>query len=203
MLIIILGKKPTQSASSLASFALVDASWGSVLGVGTHITRANVSSSSSSSSRWHTIGSSNVNRGSSALSSSSSSSASLPAVAAWHCGHSPAADIPIRNICARAYRVETETEAAPSLTTALSAPSSSARTTTTLLLDTIDERRAFFLVHPGAVYLHRGRTFVIDAVDFHARIAHARASAVRFCLTISGCCCCCCCFVYACINIAR
>lgn len=39
------------------------------------------------------------------------------------------------------------------------------------LLGTIDEAAAMGQVHPGAVYLHRGESFVVDELDWHSRIA--------------------------------
>ncbi|WP_460490872.1 Zn-binding domain-containing protein, partial [Corynebacterium nasicanis] len=42
------------------------------------------------------------------------------------------------------------------------------------LLGTIDAARAAAQVHPGAVYLHQGESFVIEELDFADRIALAR-----------------------------
>jgi DEAD/DEAH box helicase domain-containing protein len=39
------------------------------------------------------------------------------------------------------------------------------------LLGTIDEARAFAHVHPGAVYLHQGETYVVAALDLVERVA--------------------------------
>ena len=39
------------------------------------------------------------------------------------------------------------------------------------LVGTVDESRAFSLVHPGAVYLHQGRAFRVEALDIDDRVA--------------------------------
>jgi len=45
------------------------------------------------------------------------------------------------------------------------------------LLGTVDAARAAAQVHPGAVYLHQGETFVIEELDFDDHIALARPDA--------------------------
>ncbi|MGD9797841.1 MAG: DEAD/DEAH box helicase, partial [Acidimicrobiia bacterium] len=39
------------------------------------------------------------------------------------------------------------------------------------LVGTVDGSRAFSSVHPGAVYLHQGRTWQVDELDLHDRVA--------------------------------
>ena len=39
------------------------------------------------------------------------------------------------------------------------------------LLGTVDEARAYYHVHPGAVYLHQGETFLVRQLDLDARVA--------------------------------
>lgn len=46
-------------------------------------------------------------------------------------------------------------------------------TTTSRLLGTVDSSRATRSVHPGAVYLHQGESFVIDELDLHDSLALA------------------------------
>lgn len=46
--------------------------------------------------------------------------------------------------------------------------------TTGRMLGTIDAARAASQVHPGAVYMHQGETFVIEELDFEDRLALAR-----------------------------
>jgi DEAD/DEAH box helicase domain-containing protein len=39
------------------------------------------------------------------------------------------------------------------------------------LMGTVDESRATFTVHPGAIYLHQGQQFLVEALDLDARVA--------------------------------
>ena len=48
------------------------------------------------------------------------------------------------------------------------------------LLETIEAGRAFFEVHPGAVYLHQGDPYLITELDTDARIAHATPTDVNY-----------------------
>ena len=41
------------------------------------------------------------------------------------------------------------------------------------LLETLELRRACEEAHPGAVFLHRGETFIIESLDLNADVAHA------------------------------
>jgi DEAD/DEAH box helicase domain-containing protein len=43
------------------------------------------------------------------------------------------------------------------------------------MLGTVDPGSASFAVHPGAVYLHRGESYVVDALDFEAGLALVHA----------------------------
>ena len=47
------------------------------------------------------------------------------------------------------------------------------------LVGTVDEGRAFELVHPGAVYLHQGQPYRVDALDLDDRVAVRRAGRRR------------------------
>ena len=42
------------------------------------------------------------------------------------------------------------------------------------VLETVDSARAFFQVHPGAVYLHQGESYVVTDLDIQARVAYAK-----------------------------
>jgi len=44
---------------------------------------------------------------------------------------------------------------------------------TNTLLETIEDSVAFFQIHPGAVYLHQGEAFIINALDIASRTAYA------------------------------
>jgi len=44
---------------------------------------------------------------------------------------------------------------------------------TNTLLETIEDSVAFFQIHPGAVYLHQGEAFLINALDIASRTAYA------------------------------
>ena len=48
------------------------------------------------------------------------------------------------------------------------------------VIGTIDAHRAFRETHPGAVYLHRGRTYVIQDLDLGAGAVHATAERVGY-----------------------
>ncbi|MBG0791016.1 MAG: DEAD/DEAH box helicase [Desulfovibrionaceae bacterium] len=48
------------------------------------------------------------------------------------------------------------------------------------VIGTIDEHRAFRETHPGAVYLHRGRTYVVRDLDLGAGAVHAVAERVGY-----------------------
>ncbi|WP_442874860.1 DEAD/DEAH box helicase [Desulfovibrio sp. Fe33] len=48
------------------------------------------------------------------------------------------------------------------------------------VIGTIDQYRAFRETHPGAVYLHRGRTFVVEGLDLAAGAVHAVARRVGY-----------------------
>ncbi len=48
------------------------------------------------------------------------------------------------------------------------------------LLGTVDEARAFEQVHPGAVYLHQGETYVVRELDLEARVAWVRRREVDY-----------------------
>jgi DEAD/DEAH box helicase domain-containing protein len=64
---------------------------------------------------------------------------------------SPAAAVSLRSASSRAYRI-------------IEAGTGS-------LLGTVDEGRAFFDVHPGAVYLHRGDSYEVKELDLQRRVA--------------------------------
>lgn len=48
------------------------------------------------------------------------------------------------------------------------------------LLETVDGTVAFFQVHPGAVYLHQGETYLIEDLDLTGRRAYARPAEVNY-----------------------
>lgn len=48
------------------------------------------------------------------------------------------------------------------------------------VIGTIDQHRAFRETHPGAVYLHRGRTFVVEDLDLGTGAVHAVARRVGY-----------------------
>ncbi|WP_450091455.1 DEAD/DEAH box helicase [Pseudodesulfovibrio thermohalotolerans] len=48
------------------------------------------------------------------------------------------------------------------------------------VIGTIDQHRAFRETHPGAVYLHRGRTFVVEDLDLGTCAVHAVARRVGY-----------------------
>ncbi|MFQ5934411.1 MAG: Zn-binding domain-containing protein, partial [Dehalococcoidia bacterium] len=49
-----------------------------------------------------------------------------------------------------------------------------------VVLETIEEATAFFQVHPGAVYLHKGDPYLITELDLDARIAYAVPTDVNY-----------------------
>ena len=46
-------------------------------------------------------------------------------------------------------------------------------TATDLLLETVEASVAFFQVHPGAIYLHQGESYLIKKLDLNNRTAYA------------------------------
>jgi hypothetical protein len=70
----------------------------------------------------------------------------------------PAMDIAIRNCGDRHYRV--------------------VDVDTNTTLDEIDESRAFFFVHPGAIYLHQSRAYVVVHLDMKQLMAKVKTAAV-------------------------
>ena len=42
------------------------------------------------------------------------------------------------------------------------------------ILEEVEETAAFFRIHPGAIYLHRGRAYLITHLDLDVRVARAR-----------------------------
>jgi DEAD/DEAH box helicase domain-containing protein len=75
----------------------------------------------------------------------------------WHRRERPGRALDLRVMGGEAYRiVEADTGA---------------------LLGTVDGTRAFGQVHPGAVYLHQGESFVVAALDLDERVALVEASA--------------------------
>jgi DEAD/DEAH box helicase domain-containing protein len=53
-------------------------------------------------------------------------------------------------------------------------------TSTSLLLETVDSSIAFFQVHPGAVYLHQGESFIVTGLDLASRTAHVAPTDVAY-----------------------
>lgn len=47
-------------------------------------------------------------------------------------------------------------------------------TSTGLLMETVDSSTAFFQVHPGAIYLHQGESYLVTELDLAGRTAYAR-----------------------------
>lgn len=48
------------------------------------------------------------------------------------------------------------------------------------VLGTVDEARAFEQVHPGAVYLHQGETYLVRELDVNAKMARVRRQEVSY-----------------------
>ncbi len=48
------------------------------------------------------------------------------------------------------------------------------------LMETVESSVAFFQVHPGAVYLHQGDSFLIDKLDLTNRVAYAEPTRVNY-----------------------
>lgn len=54
------------------------------------------------------------------------------------------------------------------------------------VIGTIDEHRAFRETHPGAVYLHRGQTYVVTDLDHGAKIVHTQRQRVGYYTKVRG-----------------
>lgn len=48
------------------------------------------------------------------------------------------------------------------------------------LLEEVEATKAFYSIHPGAIYLHQGEAHLVTALDLDARIAHARPVEVNY-----------------------
>jgi DEAD/DEAH box helicase domain-containing protein len=48
------------------------------------------------------------------------------------------------------------------------------------LLETVESSVAFFQIHPGAIYLHQGETYIITKLDITSHIAYARPSNANY-----------------------
>jgi DEAD/DEAH box helicase domain-containing protein len=49
-----------------------------------------------------------------------------------------------------------------------------------MVIGQVDYASAFWMVHPGAVYLHEGRTYLVEGLDLDLRIARLRAADVDY-----------------------
>jgi DEAD/DEAH box helicase domain-containing protein len=47
-------------------------------------------------------------------------------------------------------------------------------TSTSLLLETVEASVAFFQIHPGAIYLHQGESYLVTSLDLASRTAYAK-----------------------------
>lgn len=75
----------------------------------------------------------------------------------WHRREPPGRDLDLRSLGGEAFRIVDSSTGA--------------------LLGTVDGARAHGQVHPGAVYLHQGESFVVTELDLLARVALVEASA--------------------------
>ncbi len=48
------------------------------------------------------------------------------------------------------------------------------------ILETIESDMAFFQIHPGAIYLHQGKAYIVIELDLLAHIAYARSTDVHY-----------------------
>ncbi len=48
------------------------------------------------------------------------------------------------------------------------------------VLETVEESSAYFQLHPGAVYLHQGESFLVEKLDPGSRVAHVRLADVPY-----------------------
>jgi len=53
-------------------------------------------------------------------------------------------------------------------------------TSTDSLLETVEASVAFFQVHPGAIYLHQGESYLVTELDLESRIAYAEPTAANY-----------------------
>jgi len=81
----------------------------------------------------------------------------------WYWGrpeHYPAAEVGLRSGSGRGYEIVLESPYR--------------------LLGTVDETSALWLVHPGAVYLHQGETYVVQRLDLERRVAVVQQQDVNY-----------------------
>jgi len=53
-------------------------------------------------------------------------------------------------------------------------------TSTNSMMETLEDSAAFYQVHPGAVYLHQGETYLIEKLDLDNHIAYAKPSDANY-----------------------
>ncbi|MBI4187573.1 MAG: DUF1998 domain-containing protein, partial [Chloroflexi bacterium] len=53
-------------------------------------------------------------------------------------------------------------------------------TTSNALLETVEASVAFFQIHPGAIYLHQGESYLVTELDLAARTAYAEPTTVTY-----------------------
>lgn len=49
-----------------------------------------------------------------------------------------------------------------------------------VVLETVESATAFYQIHPGAIYLHQGDSYLITELDIEGRIAHAKPTDVSY-----------------------
>ncbi|MFC2041980.1 DEAD/DEAH box helicase, partial [Chloroflexota bacterium] len=53
-------------------------------------------------------------------------------------------------------------------------------TTTGELLETVESSNAFFQIHPGAIYLHQGESYLVTKLDLASRTAYTRHTSANY-----------------------
>jgi DEAD/DEAH box helicase domain-containing protein len=53
-------------------------------------------------------------------------------------------------------------------------------TSTNSLLETVEASVAFFQIHPGAIYLHQGESYLVEELDLPSRTAYAKPTSVNY-----------------------
>lgn len=80
----------------------------------------------------------------------------------WMANRYPARDVSLRSTSPDPFVLQTTVDGEPSV------------------VGQVDEASAYWMVHPGAVYLHQGQQYLVEDLDLEARIAHLQSVALDY-----------------------
>jgi DEAD/DEAH box helicase domain-containing protein len=93
----------------------------------------------------------------------------------------PPAGVNIRSASAETYEIrESKVESRKSQDFPLSTFDSRLSTPPGRLIGTVEGASVYFTVHPGAIYLHQGETYLVEELDEESRVARVRPAEVNY-----------------------